>query len=237
MSLLANLDYDSNIENEKDVLGGGFKIFESNIYKAMIKLAYEVKAVSGAVGVAFIFDIDGTEYRETFYVTNKKGQNFYEKDGNRQYLAGFLHADAIALLAAGKPLSKLVSEKKTIKLYNSTEKKELPAEVDMLTELLNKEIKLGITKNLVFKQEKNAEGEWEDTEETRNTNNVDKVFRAKDDKTTSEVRAQTEHADFHAEWMKRWEGQVRDRTNGAKKTSGGAAPATAPRATSESLFS
>lgn len=238
MSILANLSYDESIENEKDVLGSGFKVFDSGIYTATIKLAYLSPSQSGAMGIAMVFDLgDKQEYRETFWVTNREGKNFYvNRDNEKKYLDGFVKADSIALLAAKKPLSKLDTEKKVIKLMK--DKKETATEVDMLMDLIGQEIKLGLVKQKVFKQEKDGNGVYQDTAETREQNSINKVFRASDDRTTAEVRAQSESAEFMTKWKEKWDGQVQDRT--AAKAGGNKVQQGAPRAakpTSESLFS
>ena len=60
------------LEQSQDRLGG-FTLQESDIYLATIKAFYAGKADSGAMNITVIADLNGKEYRETIYITNKKG--------------------------------------------------------------------------------------------------------------------------------------------------------------------
>ncbi|WP_038345673.1 hypothetical protein [Acinetobacter sp. A47] len=240
MSVLAGLSYDSNIKNETDSVGGKFKLFASGVYNAVIKMAYIQIADSGAVGINCTFGIGEDEYKETFYVSNKEGKAYYvdKNSGEKKYLAGFLHMDAICCLAAKRALSEMDTESKMVKVYNKDAKQEVPTKVDVLVDLLDKEVKLAIIQQKVFKQEK-VDGKYVDTEETREENNVDKVFRASDNKTTAEIRAKAEEAAFIDVWKGRWDGEVKDRTKGKKPKGAAAGKAGAPakpKAATSGLF-
>lgn len=227
MNALANLSYDDNIAAEKDSVGGGFKLFDSNVYEATVKLAYIQKAESGAMGINMTFDIDGTEYKETLWVTSREGKNYYvdKNSGDKKYLAGFLNADAICCLAAKTPLAEMDTENKMVKIYSADAGQEVPTKVDVLVDLIDKPIKLGLIKQTVIKQKK-VDGKYVDTNETRDENVIDKVFRASDNKTTAEIRAKAESGEFINAWKEKWEGQTKDRT----KKKGAAAPAGKPGA-------
>ena len=80
MSLLAGLTTDESIKDSKDSVGGGFTARPSGIYDALVKVAYITVATSGAKALNIIADINGAEYRETIYITNKQGKNFYVSD-------------------------------------------------------------------------------------------------------------------------------------------------------------
>ena len=224
MSFLSNLAYATDIQEEKDYVSSGVSVPESGVYDAPIKYAYLSQAQSGAGAVNFEFDMNGITYRETMYVTNRNGQNFYvdKKDGSKKYLPAYLNADAIALFASGKPLSELKEQPKVINLYNFDQKKEVPTEVPMLTELLGKQVKLGLIKEKSFKQTKDASGNYVDTDEVRESAVINKVFSAKDGRTVNEVRAEQTEAEFITKWTEKWEGKVNDKTT----KSSGAKPAT-----------
>ncbi|WP_432481698.1 hypothetical protein [Moraxella sp. ZY200743] len=217
MNFLSNLGYQENIEQEKDVLGGNYKVPESGIYSAIIKHAYTSQSQSGAGAINFEFDLDGVIFRETLYVTNRQGNNFYEKNGERNYLPSFLNADAIALFASTKPLAEQKIQPKVIKVYNFEQKKEVPTEVPMLVDLLGKEVKLGIIKEKLFKQVKDNNGNYVDGDEIIKRASISKVFSAKDNRTTSEVRAGKE-AEFYKNWLDKWEGQIKDSTTTNKSS-------------------
>lgn len=238
MGVLANLNYDENITKETDSVGGNFRVFDSKIYDAVIKMAYIQTAPSGAVGINCTFAVDGSEFKETYWVTGRNGQNYYvdKNSGDKKYLGGFIQADAICCLAAKCPLSAAETETKMVRLYNKDAGADVPTKVDALIDLIDKPIKLGIVKQLVFKQKKTEKG-YVDTEETKEESVTDKVFRASDFKTTAEIRAKAETAEFHKAWSTKWEGNTKDRT----KKKGAAGKAGVPTTTaavkpSSSLF-
>ncbi|EOD6067755.1 hypothetical protein ACXNWJ_002994 [Acinetobacter baumannii] len=230
MNALAGLSYDNTIEHEKDVLGG-FRLLESGVYEFNIKLAYFETSKNGATGVNCTFEDDnGKQYKEVFWATNRNGENFYidKQSGEKRYLAGFIQADALALLTVGKPIAEVETEQLVVKLYNDEAKAEVPTKVDAITEIMGQKIKLGIHKQRVNKTKLNeATGKREPINEERMENTTDKVFRASDNKTTAEIRAQVEEAEFMNEWLGRWEGKLKDRYKEVK--GGGAARTGAPR--------
>ena len=240
MSLLAGLTTDESIKESKDSVGGGFTAKPSGIYDAVVKVAYITVAASGAKAVNLIADINGTEYRETIYITNKKGQNFYvSEDGTKNYLPGFTTVNDLALLTTGQPLANATTENKVIKIWNKDQAKEVPTEVPCITALHGKPIKLGILEEITFKQVKDANNNYVDTPETRTSNIISKVFHASTGKTVNEYKAKAETAEFIDKWKAKWDGQPNDKTAG--KTPKGSASAqrtanaTAPKAAS-SLF-
>lgn len=213
MSFLSNLQYNEEIQQEKDTLGG-FSLFESNIYEAIIKYAYLSQSASGAGAVNFEFDIDGKNYTETLYVTNSQGSNIWNKNGKSGYLPSFLTADAISLFTNNKSLFEQKETTKEIEIYDKEAGKKLPTKVPMLMDLIGKTVKLGIIKEKTFKQEKTSNGTYVDTPETRETNKIDKVFSAKDNRTVPEVRAGVEEAEFYKDWLAKYENQIVDKTAG-----------------------
>ena len=220
MSLFSNVNTDESIEQEKDMLGGG-GIPDSGLYEAQVKVAYGMKSDSGAQGLVLHLDLaNGQTHRETLWVTSgdKKGnKNFYMQGQTKRYLPGFLNAEALCLLAAGKALADLTAENKVVNLYDFDQKKEVPTEVPMVMDLVGKPIYVGLIKQTVNKNVKGDDGQYHPTAETRDEVVIDKFFRHSDKKTTSEVRAQSEAA-FFDRWAEKNTGIVKDRT---KKVEGG----------------
>lgn len=240
MGLFDNLKSDG-LEESQDRLGG-FRPFETDIYTGKIKAMYATKSSGGAMGIQVIAEFDGKEYREELWVTNKKGENFFlNKDDKTKKvpLPGFTVADDICLIACGKPLSAMATEERTVKVYDYEAKKELPKGVDMLTEAIGATISLGIVKSLVNKNEKRGD-EYVPTAETRDENNIDKVFHPEQKLTVAEARAGSE-AKFWDSWLERNKGNTRDKRTvkeGAAGAVRGAAPKAgeAPSTTRKSLF-
>ena len=220
MSLLANLATDSNIADEKDSIGGSGPL-DSALYGLTISLAYLQKAASGAMALALqLKTADGKDVRQTLWMTSgtaKGCKNYYEDSkGEKHYLPGFTHANALCLLTVGKEISQMETEQKVINLYSPEAKTEVPTKVDVLMDLIGQEIIAGIIKQTVDKTKKNeATGQYEATGETREENEIDKFFRAKDRMTTAEIRAQAEEATFINAWEQKWAGKVKDRAKGA----------------------
>ena len=233
MSLFGNLKSDG-LEESQDRLGG-YKPLDTNIYTGTIKALYAGKSAGGAMSVNLIATINGQEYRETLWVTNKKGENFFlNKDDKTKKvpLPGFTVADDICLIAVGKPLAEVDTEERTIKLYDYEQKKELPTGVDMIVEAIGQPISLGIVKILENKNEKQGD-EYVPTSETREVNAIDKVFHPEQKITVVEARQGITEAKFWDGWLDRNKDQVRDRREikegqaGAARKAPGAAPTAA----------
>lgn len=234
MSILANLTTDSSIANEKDSIGGGSRVLESGIYTFTIQHAYIGKSTGGAISLNLNLKTeDNKELKQQLWITSgtaKGGKNYYiDKNGDKQYLPGFVMANSLCLLTLGKEISELDTEQKVISVYNTEAKAEVPTKVDMLMDLIGKEITAAVFKQIVDKTKKNeSTGAYEPTGETREENELDKFFRASDKKTTAEIRAQAEEATFVHTWEKKYAGQTRDKSKGASGANGTAgAPKTA----------
>lgn len=231
MSLLQNLKSDDSIANEKDSVGNGGPL-ESGLYAAKIALAYLTKSAGGAVGLVLNAKTDSNrEIRQTLWMTSgtaKGGTNFYvDKEGAKQYLPGFLLGNSLSLLTVGKELSELETEVKVVNVYSPEAKAEVPTKVDMLTDLLGQDILIGLIKQTVDKTQKNDAGAYIPTGETRDENEIDKFFRARDRMTTAEIRGKAEEASFVDVWANKWNGNTRNKAKGA---TGAAGTAGAPKA-------
>lgn len=244
MSLLASLSTDSSITEEKDSVGSSGPL-DSGLYTATIALAYVTKSAGGAMGLVLNLKTEaGREIRQTLWMTSgtaKGSKNYYEKDGEKFYLPGFNHANSLALLTCGKEISELDTETKVVNVYSAEAKSEVPTKVEMLMDLLNKEVIIGLIRQTVDKTKKNeATGIYEATGETRDENEIDKIFRARDRMTTAEIKAQAEAATFIDTWDAKNTGKTRMKSKGASGTPGApkaaGAPAAATKKPATSLF-
>lgn len=228
MSIFGNLTTEAH-EEVADRLGG-FALFPTDIYEAKIKMAYAGASQKGARFVHLIADINGKEYSETIYVTNKAGENFYhpkDKDGKieldgkgnpkKATMPGYVTVDDICLLTTGKPLNEQDSEEKIVKIYDYDAKKEVPTSVPVLVELVGTDIRLAIQQSKEDKNKQNeSTGVYEPTGETRDTNNIEKAFHFDTKMTVVEIRQEAKEATFHDAWGTKNRGVVRDKTTGAK---------------------
>jgi len=245
MSLLKNLKTDDTITKERDSVGNGGPV-DSGLHKCTIALAYLTKAASEALGlVLHLKTEEGREIRQTIYMTSGKekgGQNFYtDKEGAKHYLPGFTLCNNLALLTTGKDIGDLDTETKVVNVYSKDAKAEVPTKVEMIVDMLGKEVIAGVIKQVVDKTQKNeATGKYEPTGETREENEIDKFFRARDRMTTVEILAQATEATFADTWDAKWTGKVRERAKGANAagTPGmkGAAGSTGTKKPASSLF-
>jgi hypothetical protein len=193
-----------------------------------IALAYLSKSNGGALALNLhLRTEEGREVRQQLWMTSgtaKGGKNFYEKDGQKKYLPGFTLANSLALLTIGKEIGDLATETKVVSLYNFDAKAEVPTKVEMFTELLNKEIYAAIFKQTVDKNVKDSAGNYVPSGETREENEIDKFFRAKDSMTVAEIRAQAGEATFINTWRNKHAGKTRNRAKGAAATGTVGAP-------------
>lgn len=230
------LKTDTTVEDETDFLGGG--ALESGLYDFAVDMAYFDKSQGGANSLNLhLKAANGAQLRTTLWVTSgdaKGNKNYFEKDGKRRYLPGFNQANAIAMLGIGKELSALTPEKKTIKVYDFKEKKEVNQEKDVAMELIGAPITCGVIKQIVDKNIKNDQGIYVASGQTREENEIDKCFRTSDGMTVAELRAGETEPLFKEKWAAKNTGNTRDRSTktAANPAAGGAsgAPAT------ESLF-
>jgi len=210
--LFGNLNTDG-MEQSRDILGGSY-ILETDVYEAVIKLAYAGKSqTSMSQSVVLTLDIDGKDYRETIWVTNKFNENFYVKDGKKIPQPGFTTVDDMCLCATGLPLSAQTIEEKIVKIYDFETKTDLPKAVKVITSILGKTVKVAIQKSKVDKTKKNdATGNYEPTGETKDENTIEKVFHPTQNVTISEARNK-KPAEFLEKWREKNKGVTRDKTS------------------------
>jgi hypothetical protein len=216
MSLFGNLKSEG-LEEATDRLGGGFGAIETNIYSGIIKALYAGQSAQGARNVTLITDFGGREYRETIYITNRAGENWFaakDKDGKatgkKAPLPGFTLVDDICLIATGKPLAEQEAEDKVVKVYDAEAQKELPKSVPMIVEAIGKPISLAIQKTLENKSVKEGDV-YVPTAETREVNNSEKAFDTDTKMSVVEAKAGAEKPAFWDAWLEKNKGKTRDK--------------------------
>lgn len=222
-AVLANLTTDESIANEKDSVGSG-GVLESGLYPATVTLAYVTKSEGGAMGLVMQAKTDtGRDIKQTLWMTSgtaKGGKNYYEKDGVKNYLPGFLAASSLCVLTVGKEIGAMDTETKVVNVYSKEAKAEVPTKVEMLVDLLGKPIIIGLIKQTVDKTVKNDTGAYVPNGETREENEIDKFFRASDKMTTAEIRAAANDPVFYTTWGDKWAGKTKDKASKATGTAG-----------------
>lgn len=236
MKLFENLDT-NDVERTEDRVGGNSRLLDSDIYVATIKAAYTGESKSGAISVTLMCDIDGKEYTETLYITNRNKEPYSVNTSTRKksFIPGYNYMNAICLVVAGKELKEVEAEEKVLSLYSFETKKNENTSVPVLVELSGKQVALGIVKELRNKAEL-VDGKYVDTPESREQNRIMAVFDPESHKTVNEALDNKE-ATFWDAWLDRNKGKVVDRRtikDGAPTTGSGASNTQAPR---KSLFS
>lgn len=204
----------TGLEVAQDTLGG-FAPIESGVYDAIIKIAFAGQSKGGAHNVTFHLDINGREHRETIYVTNKQGENFYlnKRDQTKKMpLPGFTMANNLALLATGFDLGNLAVEERVIKLWDKDAAGEINTKVNAFVDLTGKAIKVGIIQQIVDKNVDDGTGKYVPSGETRNESVLDAVFHAESDRTVNEVKANGP-AEFLGKWEAKNKGQIKNRSS------------------------
>lgn len=214
------------LEETQDRLGGS-RILESDIYPAQIKMAYAGKSAGGAHNITLILKLEnGNEYRETHYITNKQGENFFrnrQDESKKIPLPGFTIIDDLCLVTTEKPLAQQDTEEKVVNIYDFDQKKEVPTSVQMLTDLIGKLAYFAITKDIENKNEKSGD-QYVPTAETREVNTTQKVFHHPSKMTVVEARSGAKEPEFYGAWVEKHQGKDRDRRtlkDGPAGTQGG----------------
>lgn len=232
MNMLANLSTTEEIHDEKDVVAVGGPL-DSGIYPAIVNLAYLDKSAGGALSLNLHLKIEGREVRQRLWITSgdaKGNKNYYERKGEKHYLPGFNVANSLCLLTVGKEIAQLEPEEKTVSLYNFDAKAEVPTKVQVLTELIGQEAQFAIIRQTVDKNVKDANGSYVPSGEVRDENEIDKIFRARDNMTTAEIRAQANEATFHITWNEKFAGVTRNRAKGVSGAGSAGMPTGFPAA-------
>lgn len=208
MSIFGTGASTNNVEKEVDF---SKRTFNSDVYDATIKMAFAGQAASGARFVTLNLVIDGKDYSETIYVSNKEGKNTYVKDGKEFYLPGFLLLNGIAVMACQKGLFDLAAdvETRTVKLYDYEAKKEVATDVPAIIPLLGKQIRIAILEEEYAKTKKNdATGKYDPTGEYAVKNSIVKVYNTETNQTPAEMR-DDKPAEQMASWLETNKGKLK----------------------------
>lgn len=231
------------IEESGDVLGG-FRAFESDAYEAIIKVVYAGEAQSGAKFLGVHLNIDGKEYREQIYFTNRNGENYYvdKQTGKKKFLPGFQTLDELCLMATEQPLEEQEVENKVIKLWDRDAGAETNQSVPVLVNLTGKKVVVGIIKQIVDKTQKDGAGNYVPTGETREENVISKIFHPETQGTITEYTKDLKLGDFYEAWVEQNKGNTINRAKGAGQGGQAGHPGKGnaggpPAGTTKSLFS
>lgn len=230
MSLFGNLTT-QGLEENQDRAGGSYSALETDLYTGKIKVAYAGQSSGGARNVTLIIaGMGGQEYRETVYVTDRNGKNFFlskdakNDDGTPKKIAlpGFTVIDDICQVCTDKPLAEQNGEDKIVNIWDYEAKKELPKSVPVLVDLIGKDVLLAVKKSIVNVNEKNGAGEYVPTDKERDENTIEKVFHPTARCTVVEAKkAAAEGKPVEAAFIDVWLEKNKGRTHDKRSNKGG----------------
>ena len=218
-----------NVETQSiENIGGSFA-WESGVYDATIKMAYLNQSAKEAVSFNIILEKNSgnfSELRESFWVRSgkEKGNKVtYTKDGKEYPLPGYSIANSLCVAVTGDRLPKCMdsAEKKTVKIWNPEQQKEMPTERPVITSLIGKTVKVAVHQVVEDKQAKNEKGVYVSTGASRTINQC-KFFGNAEGKTAEEI-SEDKPAEKFDKWAKKNTGTVIDRSTSKKKGNNSAA--------------
>lgn len=205
--LFQDMTTDGMAEAE-DRLGGGRQLFDTGIYEnAMCKLVFAGASDKGAKFMRFLVQIDGKDYEETIYFTNKAGENFYKDkaDGKKQQMPGFVTVNEFCLAATGQELSDQDFEERQIEVWDNEKKQKVRQARSVATGLIDVPITLALRKFIENKSVKADDGSYVDTDETRESNEIIKCFHPETRATVAEIKkAQAADKPIEAKFIDEW---------------------------------
>ena len=230
MGLLSKVVRDDSVTADKDVVGGQGKNFKapSDVYEMTIEYAYETESKSGAIGLVLKLVNEAVEHIETLWVQGKNGQNYWERDGKRNYIPGFTAANDLARLTLDLEISEVESEERVIELYDFDKKAKVPVTVSMLDALV------GETVVVAIKQAK--EDSYNKPTESRLSSSIAKFFQADTKRTVEECIAGIEEGAFVDAWLAQHKGVIDDKRELSKGEVEGSTAGNAEAAPKKSFF-
>lgn len=217
MSIFDKVD-DSNFAEDDDIVGG-FSPLETDIYTGKIKLVYMGQSNKGAECATIVLDINGKEVRETIYLSSapvpeKDGKpaqpaKYYYKKNDKEYpMPGLRTLMDICELSAGKTFKEVGKSltDKLVKVYDFEQKKEIPKNVPVISDLLDKPIMVAI--NHI------QEPKYNDPTKIISKNEISKVLDPITGKTLNE-KTKNKEASFKDEWLAKWKNVIIERKGNA----------------------
>ena len=220
-----------NLQKRDDIKDVGDRplsnVFASNVYVFTIDQAYTDESTGGAafLDLALVAE-DGRTLKQRIYYTSgrAKGQSitYAAKDksgkptGEERYLPGFTLCDELYQVTTGYSLANMKTEEKMVKTWDSEAGKELPQNKDVCMDLKGKKVALAVLEKIIMKQV-NKDGNWVDSSETRNMNEVEKAFHAETGQTATELD-KDEDAAWVDSWLAKFKDEVIDKTTGSTKS-------------------
>jgi len=224
-------------------IGGGGFLWESGVYDAVIKMVYLDQTESDAVSFNIeLVNSDGKTLEEAFWIKSGKAKGnkvwYTGKNGKKMPIPGYLSADHLCRAVLGQNLETVrqTAEKKTVSVYNKEQGKKVPTERPVITQLLNKPVKVAVHQIIEDKQAKNGNGQYVPTGETRNVNECKFFGNVENGKTADEIK-KNQPATMFERWSTKNTGIVINKSGKTKSdTSAASIMDSKPTDPTDSLF-
>jgi hypothetical protein len=196
MSLLANLKRSADIEVATDR-----PKMTTGIHNMTIEMAYLEESASEALAVVLkLVSPAGVTLNTKEYVTSgrEKGKKHYyidKQSGAQKYLPSFTTMNDMSRLTADQELFELEPEEKTVMVRNYDLNKDVPTTKQVLTDLIGKEITVGVTATL--------EDQFKDPTKSRTVFSIDKVFHTETGCTVVELESGLTEGVYIKSWAER----------------------------------
>ena len=204
-----------DIKLKETSLGGGSYLWDSGVYKTIVDMAYFDQSKGGAHSLnVTLLGEDGKKLKQTIWFTNRKEEvHFVNQKGEKDYLPGYTLANNLSLIITGEDVNEAFdkSEKKMVNVYDFNEKKEKPTEKSVATSLLGKPVKVAILKQTVNKRVNDGSGNYVDSAETRDENQIKEFYFADSDLTVVEKAKDAKEALMMPKWAERNTGKTLNR--------------------------
>lgn len=186
-------------------VGGGRRVFESDVYEATIKQVYLDAYDSGAKFASVTLTIDGSDYEERLLLTNRDGQGFWtDKEGKPVQFAGLTRFDEL-MFATGHPQIGPGNVRMWDKSANAFILKQHPTVLNAA----GQKILVALLKVVENKQVKGQNGRYVKVNEKQTVNSIEKVAR-QDRQTAIEAANNVNPPAFLDAWTAKWKDVTKD---------------------------
>ncbi len=209
--------------SDRDTVGSSYGLLDTDIYPCTINMAHIVETNSGALMFHIAYETeDGVKGNFSTCIQSGAGKTYFvNKDKEKQELPGFALLRTMLYIAEAEyGVEDLDTEERVWPVYDYDEKKEIDTDVDAVADLIDVKMYLAIQKQSVNKKEKDDDGNYVDTNERREQNEVVKVFEHPTKLSVQEIEADVEEAQFFDVWIEKFQGKVIDRFKEVKDGSG-----------------
>lgn len=226
-TLFSSLKADEkDVERQVESVGGNRVVLPSDIYDATIAIAYtqqNTSKESQAIGVTIIFKIKDVEHRETFYVSDRKGNNYYTSSkGNKIYLPGFTLVDDLCMIATGgdKHLSDCNTKDVIIEVYNFESKQTEKTTVISIEELQGAKVKVALSQVKEYRQVKQTDASgkvsYVPSDKVDEKNVVRQFFDPDRHMTVLEAISGKTEPEYYNKWLEKNKDKLWDKTANVK---------------------